>query len=705
MSFKKFLMIITLLVSVFCFSKFYAQDLWEPAGISGGGISSIVKVNANILIAGYNGGGLYRSTDGGVNWYSISKKINNIGVFVLKINSAGDIYAGTGRSIFKSTDQGVNWNKVDNSFPANGYASDIVFDASDNIYAANNYGGVYKSTNSGNNWIQINSGLPSPTYITNVGFTSNNILLASDLYRGVYKSTNFGASWVKANMGLDSTYYATNFSSNAAGVIFISTAGNGAFKSTNNGDSWVSIKGDLTLTYCLDIDFNSSGDLFLTIVQQLYKSTNGGANWSNITTMYNGFGFISSYVDNNNNVWACTQNSGVVKSTDGGNNWNNFVNGLTSTYIQSLRADSSGNLYAAISGKALYSSTNNGLTWNIMPIVNYAEDTFIRTVAVLPSGGLIVYNAYNGIYITTNFSTWTSFSTGLTTQSIKELAVSNNYYFAGGYDGKIYRSPRTSANWMEITDTISPGYCYELFVSASGDLFYLFDEYIYKSTNNGDDWIDVGNGVNGYSFSIAQNSFGDIFVGTNQGVYRSTNAGTSWIKDVSGLTDGALSLAIYGGTTVLAGGYRSVSRSNNLGQTWAPFTAGIENSQINDLVFGNSGVLFASAEHLGVYRTTSSVTSIENAEFKQVKDFTLNQNFPNPFNPSTKISWQSPVSSHQTLKVFDVLGNEVATLVDEVKSAGIYEIEFDAENLSSGIYFYKLQTGSLIETKKMILLR
>jgi photosystem II stability/assembly factor-like uncharacterized protein len=698
-------MIMTLFLSVVCFSKFYAQDLWEPAGISGGAISSIVKVNANILIAGYSGGGLYRSTDGGVNWYSISKKINNIGVFVLRMNSSGDIYAGTARSIFKSTDQGLNWNKVDNSFPADGYASDIVFDASGNIYAASDYGGVYKSTNGGNIWTQINSGLPSSRYITNVGFTSNNILLASDLYRGVYKSTDFGASWAKANMGLDSTYYVTNFSSNATGVIFISTAGNGPFKSTNNGNSWVSIKGDLTLNYCSDIDFNSSGDLFLTIVQQLYKSTNGGANWSNITTMFNGFGFISSYVDNNNNVWACTQNSGVVKSTDGGNNWNNYVNGLTSTFVQSLRADASGNLYAAISGKGLYSSTNNGVAWNIMPIVNYAEDTFIRTVAVLPSGGLIVYNVYNGIYITTNFSTWTSFSTGLTTQSIKELAVSNNYYFAAGYDGKIYRSPRTSANWIEITDTISPGYCYDLFVSSSGDLYYLFDEYIYKSTNSGDDWIDVGNGVNGYSFSIAQNSFGDIFVGTDQGVYRSTNAGTNWIKDVSGLTDGALSLAIYGGTTVFAGGYASVSRSNDLGQTWAPFTAGIENRQITNLVFGHSDVLFASAEYLGVYRTTSSVTSILNGEFNQVKDFSLYQNFPNPFNPTTKISWHSPVSSHQILKVYDVLGNEVAVLVDEFREAGLHTIDFDASKLVSGVYLYKLQVGTFIETKKMILLR
>ena len=86
-------------------------------------------------------------------------------------------------------------------------------------------------------------------------------------------------------------------------------------------------------------------------------------------------------------------------------------------------------------------------------------------------------------------------------------------------------------------------------------------------------------------------------------------------------------------------------------------------------------------------------------------EYTLEQNYPNPFNPGTKISWQSPVSSHQTLKVYDLLGNEVATLVDEFKEAGSYEINFDASGLTSGVYFYKLQAGSFIEIKKMVLLK
>ncbi|MDH3269585.1 MAG: T9SS type A sorting domain-containing protein, partial [Ignavibacteria bacterium] len=94
-------------------------------------------------------------------------------------------------------------------------------------------------------------------------------------------------------------------------------------------------------------------------------------------------------------------------------------------------------------------------------------------------------------------------------------------------------------------------------------------------------------------------------------------------------------------------------------------------------------------------------------------EFVLEQNYPNPFNPSTKIKYNIPSviasgttqSQFVSLKVYDALGNEVVNLVDEEQTVGNYEIEFDATGLSSGIYFYKLQAGSFVETKKMILLK
>ncbi len=101
----------------------------------------------------------------------------------------------------------------------------------------------------------------------------------------------------------------------------------------------------------------------------------------------------------------------------------------------------------------------------------------------------------------------------------------------------------------------------------------------------------------------------------------------------------------------------------------------------------------------------SGLTFVKEEELSFAENYLLNQNYPNPFNPSTKISWQSPVSGWQTLKVYDVLGNEVATLVNEYRNAGSYEVNFNASKLSSGVYFYQLKTGDFIQIKKMILLK
>ncbi len=99
-----------------------------------------------------------------------------------------------------------------------------------------------------------------------------------------------------------------------------------------------------------------------------------------------------------------------------------------------------------------------------------------------------------------------------------------------------------------------------------------------------------------------------------------------------------------------------------------------------------------------------NAVSVEN-EITTPLAFSLEQNYPNPFNPGTTISWQSPVYSLQTIKVFDVLGTEVATLVNEFRNAGNYEVNFNASNIPSGVYFYRLQVGNIIETKKMILMK
>ena len=98
---------------------------------------------------------------------------------------------------------------------------------------------------------------------------------------------------------------------------------------------------------------------------------------------------------------------------------------------------------------------------------------------------------------------------------------------------------------------------------------------------------------------------------------------------------------------------------------------------------------------------TSSVREV----FPIPVNFSLDQNYPNPFNPSTVINYHIPLNSHVTMKIYDELGREIRTLVDEVKTAGNYSIKFDASALPSGVYFYRIQTKSFVDSKRMVLIK
>jgi len=124
------------------------------------------------------------------------------------------------------------------------------------------------------------------------------------------------------------------------------------------------------------------------------------------------------------------------------------------------------------------------------------------------------------------------------------------------------------------------------------------------------------------------------------------------------------------------------------------------------LVFNSNGDLFISSfSDDNIVKVSNLPVGVEDENNFVADDFSLEQNYPNPFNPSTSIQYRVSNNSQVSIKVYDVLGNEVATLVNEEKPAGSYEVKFDAVGLSSGIYFYKLQAGSLVETKKMILMK
>jgi photosystem II stability/assembly factor-like uncharacterized protein len=363
---------------------------------------------------------------------------------------------------------------------------------------------------------------------------------------------------------------------------------------------------------------------------------------------------------------------GIIRSTDYGVNWTDVSAGLPSVQIMALTT-SGNNLFTSEYDGGIYISTDDGANWNITALtVEYILG--FSTIGT----NLFAASKLNGVYLSTNNGTnWNLVNSGLTNTEIRAI-------YAKGSD---------------------------LFVGTRGDGVFI-------STNNGSSWTAINSGLTmKYIYSLV--SIGsNLFAGTwNAGVFRTTNNGTNWTAANTGLPSSPIYALTASGSNLFAGTYGSgIYLSTDNGNNWSEVNNGLTALSINSLAICGS-YLYAGGDASGVWRRPLSemITDVNEGENNLPTSFSLSQNYPNPFNPSTKISWQSPVGSQQTLKIYDVLGNEVATLINEYRPAGKYETEFSAKggsasggnaySLPSGVYFYQLKAGNFISTKKMILMK
>ncbi|HMN23130.1 MAG TPA: T9SS type A sorting domain-containing protein, partial [Ignavibacteriaceae bacterium] len=242
------------------------------------------------------------------------------------------------------------------------------------------------------------------------------------------------------------------------------------------------------------------------------------------------------------------------------------------------------------------------------------------------------------------------------------------------------------------------------FTDSSLGYLETIDGNLYKSTDGGNNWDQISN-IQEYNILYMEDGLVGWAIGS--GVGKTSDGGITWTKLISGnYWDAVFYNANYGWIL----GKDSLNQNATFytidgGLNWVRKSFDVQsNNLFIDFIDEQIGwILFEDGTLMKTIN--SGITFVKEDKFPTVTQYSLSQNYPNPFNPSTKISWQSPVSSWQTLKVFDVLGKEVAVLVNEEKSSGSYEINFDASKLSSGVYYYQLSAGVFIQTKKMILLK
>jgi photosystem II stability/assembly factor-like uncharacterized protein len=360
-----------------------------------------------------------------------------------------------------------------------------------------------------------------------------------------------------------------------------------------------------------------------------------------------------------------------------------------------------------------YRSTDNGVSWEQI------NSNFTWCFAA--RGADIVASTPTGVMLSMdNGNTWKDVAPPFPAYFVTAVALIDTNIFAGTLQDGVFRSTYHGTSWTPVDSGLVDFQYLIVALTASGTkLFACTASGLCLSTDMGNSWSTLaGTGISPSQLVNCVTVNGStIFVGTHGGMLRSTDSGTSWQDDNYGITNdpsgnraSIISVAVSHSYT-FAGTSDGVFLSTDNGGIWTAASVGLPDPRDVWSVAANDSTVFAGTEN-GVYVSTnngtswrSTITGIAGEQKVSPVGFRLEQNYPNPFNPSTTIRYGLPSRSHVTLSVFNTLGQQVGVLQNGEQEAGYHEVQFNGSGLSSGVYFYRIQAGSFVQTRKLLLLR
>ncbi|HEX9655748.1 MAG TPA: YCF48-related protein, partial [Bacteroidota bacterium] len=377
-------------------------------------------------------------------------------------------------------------------------------------------------------------------------------------------------------------------------------------------------------------------------------------------------------------------------------------------------------------GDAMRRSTSGGASWSMV-----SSGYPLRDVCIVP-GTQEVWAVGDGatslssilFHSTDGSANWeTRFLSGFESFSAVKFINSQRGYLGSSSLGRVYRTTDGGASWTNAS-TSPPMVRVFDFAFGSPDSGHAvgsggLNGKISFTTNSGTNWsTQAQTGIPSLRAVDFYPSDPNIraAVGDSGFILQTTNLGQTWIPRISGTTRDLEGVAYASASDIYAvGDLGTIIRSTDGGGMWSEQSSGTT-STLSDVAFISSDTGFAVGNNGLILATTTGGVVAVSEDSRRAgipKQTVLEQNYPNPFNPTTRIKYQIPNSNHVTLKVFDILGREVGTLVNETRIAGEHEVTFDANGLArqtagglaSGVYFYRLQTSNFVDTKKLLLLR
>ena len=685
-----------LLAAQICFAQ---TDFWQLQGSPyGKHIQCISAGEAGNVYLSNSDASFFHSSNNGESWSKTD--YDHSLIQAITIDSAGKIYAGTnGEGIYSSNDNGMNWIPVNNGLMNTNVLSLTVSESS-GILCGTDGGGVYKLIN-GSSWQYL--GLVN-AQILSLLVKPNGFIYAGTSGYSVFRSTNGGTDWTMLYAGIGDERFINALTIDSSGNIYAGTD-LGVYKSTNDGDMWFQSSSGLMDTVVYELTVSPSQLILASAGKLLYVSSDGGANWMPkdligaepecFTVSENGYVFAGNVL-------------GMYRSEGDITNWTRLNDGLTNgEAIQSICFSSNGNLFTGLSTGA-YSSDDNGITWRRTGL---GYENVIALHSDRPNGLLFAGTEYGITRSTDNGETWSD-KTGYWYAHTVSFGqdVFGNIYAGYAEQNWMWNSGAVliSTNFGEIWDTtaLAGPPINAINVNPSGVVIVArADSGIYVSADQGATWEAKGLNIPNIN-SVLYSNGGCMFAGTEDGIlYRSCDNGVNW-EDISIPDFIATSCMIFNSSGhIFLSDSNGVFHSIDNGDNWTTLNTGLTETNIHTLRIDNDGYLFAGSASGYIFKSNQIISGFSESTTELPQSFYLYQNYPNPFNPSTSIRFSVSKRTLVQLKVFDIIGCEITTLVNEELEAGNYDITFNAGDISTGVYIYQLKAGTYMESKKMLLVR
>jgi photosystem II stability/assembly factor-like uncharacterized protein len=650
---------------------------WTNSLIPTSRMNSIKFINENVGCVVGDDGRIYTTSNAGINWnLAVSNTTSDLQDFYM--NASGEGWAvGYDGTIIHTIDYGSNWN-VETS-----PTTQTLYGIEGN-YAVGWAGIVLHR---GVNWEIDSEGFINN--LTGIDFADANNGWVVGWDGAIYHTSDGGNSWIEQNSGTSEDLLAVDFVTAYSGM----AAGKHGtvLKAIHGGNIWID-KSIPTNLHFFAVHRRYGGRAWVAGEEgNIWKTTDYGDNWI-LQNQNFGYHLYSIHFVHKNYGWAAGINGTILKTTNGGDDWIDVSPNNLEFFRSIYFIDRHIGWVVGVNG-SIYSTTDGGDNWTeLLPKVTY--ETLNKVVFVNENDGWIVGDA-GTIFITTNGGTnW-----------YQQDSPSNGYLSSASF-------PETGLGWICGWDGL-------ILNTTDGGGTLIFEVYENNNLNLSipdpgevSDVIEVQispekledlslSGVTVIIDSVIHPEVSDLaFLLTHDGI-TDTLISQSEIADSNifycNLTD-ASSIPLEEGESPYQGNFKphsplSVFAGMDPNGQWT--------LKIVDMVSGNSGIL----QSWGLKLFFDVPTNIE-SDYSVIPDrFEVCQNFPNPFNPSTTIKFMIPRSGNVSLKIYNILGEEVAILISERLAAGSYEIQWDARNQASGVYLYQLTAGNFIKTGKMLLVK